>query len=302
VASLEPLNGTTPNELLALAASAEHGSEHAIGRAVVREARERELAVTPAQEFNATPGLGVEARVGGERVTVGQPEWLRKRGHDLGACQDRIAALQAEGKTVVLVARDARIAGIIAITDRLRSGGAVAVRALRELGIERIVMLTGDHPASARAVASEVGILEYHAGLMPAGKVARVEALRVETGSVAMVGDGINDAPALAAATVGIAMGATGTDVALETADVALIGDDLTRLPFVVGLSRRTVGIIGQNIRFSVAVKATFLALTVMGVTSLWLAVLADTGTSIVVVLNSLRLLRTTDGGRGLRN
>jgi Cd2+/Zn2+-exporting ATPase len=312
VADIVPLDNLQPDELLALAASAEDGSEHAVGRAVVHAAHDRGLTIAPAREFQAIPGVGVRAEAAGVPLAVGKPDWLRQLGYDTAPVQSRIAALQAQGKTVILVAREAGeprfdraadsgrgrapgLVGLIGITDGARAEGAAAVRALKALGIDRIAMLTGDNPATARAVAAEIGIDEYYAELMPADKVARVQRLRAEAGDVAMVGDGINDAPALAAATVGIAMGAAGTDVALETADVALMGDDLSRLPFAVRLSRQTVAIIRQNIVFSVLLKAAFIGLTLSGGASLWLAVLADTGTSVLVVLNSLRLMRARD-------
>jgi Cd2+/Zn2+-exporting ATPase len=226
---------------------------------------------------------------------VGRPEWLRQLGYETAPAASHLSRLRERGMTVVLVAQEQELAGAIAITDRSREVGGRVVRALRALGIDRIVMLTGDNRATAGAVAAEMGIAEFAAELMPAEKVEQVRRLQAEAGDVAMVGDGINDAPALAVATVGIAMGADGTDVALETADVALMGDDLSRLPFAIGLSRRTAAVIHQNIAFSVAVKLAFLLLTLAGITSLWLAVLADTGTSVLVVLNSLRLLRVRE-------
>jgi Cd2+/Zn2+-exporting ATPase len=297
VTDLLPLDGARTEELLVLAASVEHGSEHALGHAIVRAAAAAELPLQPADDFEAVPGLGVRARLNGAEITMGKPEWLREMGLATTPVDTRVAELQSEGKSVVLVGRENALIGLIAIRDQSRATGAAVMRAVRGLGIDRIAMLTGDNPATARAVAEEMGITEYHAGLMPAEKVACVERLRAEAGEIAMVGDGINDAPALAAATVGIAMGAAGTDVAIETADVALMGDDLSRLPFVIALSRRTVRTIRQNIVFSLAVKTAFILLTLAGYSPLWLAVLADTGTSVLVVINSLRLLRSPDHG-----
>jgi Cd2+/Zn2+-exporting ATPase len=166
------------------------------------------------------------------------------------------------------------------------------MRALARVGIERTVMLSGDSEATARAVASEAGVDDVRAGLLPDQKVAAIEALLDEYGTVAMVGDGVNDAPALARATVGIAMGAAGTDTALETADVALMGDDLSKLPFAIRLGRRSRQVIGQNVAFSLGIKAIFLALAMVGVANLWMAVFADVGASIIVTLNGMRLLR----------
>jgi Cd2+/Zn2+-exporting ATPase len=224
-----------------------------------------------------------------------------------GFIRDQVEGLEADGLTVMIVARETDPMenedwdfGIIALADTVRGRSRVAVAALREAGIQRTVMLTGDNEGTARAVAAQVGVDEFRANLLPEDKVGAIDALLAEYGRVAMVGDGVNDAPALARATVGIAMGAAGTDTALETADIALMADDLSRLPLAMRLSRRALGVIKQNIGLSLLIKAVFLALALPGYATLWMAVFADMGASLIVILNGMRLLAdetiTTDG------
>ena len=204
----------------------------------------------------------------------------------------RLEEMAAAGRTPVLVARDERPIGIIAVADRPREAAKAAIDLLRAQGVKRIVMLTGDSEGTAKAIAAELGVDEFHAELLPEDKVAAVEALRTTHGSVAMVGDGVNDAPALATADVGIAMGAAGSDAALETADIALMADELLKLPYAFRLSRATVRNIKANLAISIVLKAAFVVAAVAGVATLWMAVLADTGASVVVIANALRLLR----------
>ena len=185
-----------------------------------------------------------------------------------------------------------RTIGIIGLADELRPGARDAVSRLRREGVSHVIMLTGDNLNTARAIAAQTGVDEFHAELLPEDKVRAIDALRRAHGPVAMVGDGVNDAPALAAADVGIAMGAAGTDAALETADVALMADDLSKLPYLRRLGRATVRNVRANIAFSLALKAVFLALAVAGVATLWMAVVADMGASLLVIANGLRLLR----------
>jgi Cd2+/Zn2+-exporting ATPase len=205
---------------------------------------------------------------------------------------DRVLAIDAAGKTAVIVACDERAIGIIVVADRARESGRDAVDLLRSQGIARIVMLTGDGAGTAQAMAAELGVDEVRAELLPEDKVAAIEELRREHGSVAMVGDGVNDAPALAMADVGIAMGAAGSDAALETADVALMADELLRVPYTFRLSRATVRNIRTNLAISVVLKAAFVVAAVTGVATLWMAVLADTGASVIVIANAMSLLR----------
>ena len=232
----------TRDELLALAAAAESRSEHPLARAVVTAAQREGLTLAEVQDVTSIVGLGVAARVGGQVVRVGAVDLFHlSEGTPLPA--EKMAAveqLQREGKTIVLVERGSHLLGLIGLADRPRPDAQPTMQALTRLGIRSLVMLTGDHERVAEVMAAEVGIGQYRAGLMPEDKVAAIRQLREEYGEVAMVGDGVNDAPALATASVGIAMGASGSDVALETADVALMSDDLSRLPFTVALSRQT--------------------------------------------------------------
>ena len=195
----------------------------------------------------------------------------------------------------MLLSNEKEPIGIIAIADKVRPEARDSIAALRKSGVRRILMLTGDNIGTARAVADQLGIDEFHAELLPDDKVRIVRELEASGERVAFVGDGVNDAPALATATVGLAMGAAGTDVALETADIALMGDDLTRLPFALGLSRRTLRIIKQNIWFSIAIKGVFLVLALFGWATLWMAVASDMGASLLVIANGLRALRVRD-------
>ena len=208
------------------------------------------------------------------------------------AMHDRVDTISAKGRTPVLVARDGEAVGIIALADRPREAGRDTLDLLRRQGIESLVMLTGDSYGTAKAIAEELGVDEFRAELLPQDKVTAIDELRRRFGSVAMVGDGVNDAPALASADVGIAMGAAGSDAALETADVALMADDLLKIPYAFRLSRATVRNIKVNLAVSMAMKVAFVALAVTGVATLWMAVLADTGASVNVIANALRLLR----------
>jgi Zn2+/Cd2+-exporting ATPase len=244
----------------------------------------------PVRRFRAVPGMGVRAEVDGRLYFVGRPRLLGAAGEEF-ALQRAVAALERQGKTAVVVGDEDHALGVIAVSDPLRPGAGEAVRRLKRLGVA-VTMLTGDNLDTAAAVAAQAGIDDVQAGLLPADKVAAVTALGTRYGDVAMVGDGVNDAPALAAASLGVAMGAAGSDAALETADIALMGDDLRQVPQTVLLARRTTRIIWQNIAFSVAVKAVFLALAPLGLVTLWLAVFADMGTSLLVTGNGLRLFR----------
>ena len=289
VSDVVALNGWSRDDVLRLAAAVERDSEHALARAIVVAAGgdgHREV-----RRFRSLAGLGVRAEVDGRQVAVGRPELLGPHASD-PALVASLARLEAEGKTAVAVGDERGALGVIAVSDPLRPMAPAALAGLREAGVDRLVMLTGDNAATAAAVAKAAGVDDVRAGLMPADKVAAVHELRERHGAVAMVGDGVNDAPALAAADLGIAMGAAGTDAALDTADIALMGDDLTALPLLLRLSRRTGRIIRQNIAVSIVIKAVFLVLAPLGLTSLWLAVFADMGTSLLVTGNGLRLHR----------
>jgi Cd2+/Zn2+-exporting ATPase len=237
--------------------------------------------------------MGAEADVDGHRVIVGNARMLAERHVTSPVDPDgRLPALTGNGRSIVFVVVDGALAGTIALSDRPREAARDTVDRLREHGVGQVAILTGDHPDAARAIATAVGVDEYYAALTPDQKHARVRRLREAHGPILMVGDGINDAPALAAADVGVAMGAAGSDAALETADVALMSDELLKLPYAVRLARATLRNIKTNVAISLALKAAFLVLAVTGSATLWMAVLADTGASVIVVGNALRLLR----------
>lgn len=293
VSRIIPLGQHTEDEVLRIAAAIEAHSEHPIAGAIVRLADERQIDYTRADQFMSITGRGAQGVVNGTSYYAGSPRWFREQDmyEDV---QHEIAVSEFEqaGETVVLIGSESERIGMIAVSDELRESSRAVIADLRQAGIARSIMLTGDNEGTARAVSSRLDRIDYRAQLLPQDKV---EALRelMRDGRVAMVGDGVNDAPALAAATVGIAMGAAGSDTALETADIALMGDDLTKLPYAIRLSRRTVKIIKQNIIISLAVKALFFALIFSGHSTLWMAVLADTGTSLLVIANGMRLLRS---------
>jgi Cd2+/Zn2+-exporting ATPase len=284
--------GAAADEVLRQAAAIESRSEHPIARAIVAHARERGLGVPSAEQVTLVPGLGAEGDVDGVHVLVGNDRLLAARGVAPGYDTPAIKRARDEGKSVVLVAVRGTYAGAFALADRSRENAREAITLLREQGVRRIAMLTGDEQRSAARVALEVNVDEYHAQLLPEQKHALVRQLHARYGTVVMVGDGINDAPALAAADVGIAMGAAGSDVALETADVALMSDELLRVPYAIRLARATLRNVRMNVAISLALKAAFLVMAINGTATLWMAVLADTGATVLVVGNALRLLR----------
>jgi Cd2+/Zn2+-exporting ATPase len=290
--NVTPLNGMLPERIVQLAGSLELRSEHPIGRAIVAHAEEAGITLESVQAFESLPGLGAEALVGGARVVLGSHRLFEDRGICSAAVDERMDTLARDGRSMVIVGTATEPIGIIGVADRLRESARDAVQLLRDHGIAHLALLTGDHEPAARAFALSVGIDEVRADLLPEDKVTAVETLRARYGTVAMVGDGINDAPALAAADVGIAMGVAGSDAALETADVALMSDELLKIPYALRLSRATVRNIRANIGFSLALKGAFLAMAVLGYATLWMAVVADMGASLVVIGNALRLLR----------
>ncbi|HEX2924369.1 MAG TPA: heavy metal translocating P-type ATPase [Chloroflexota bacterium] len=291
VTDVVALNGYDRRELLAAAAALEARSEHPLAQAILKRASQEGVEVPEVQQFRALPGLGAEGCVGGRSYFVGSARLARERMGGDELFPEVVDRLQEEGKTVVVLGSDDHLMGMVAAADRLRAESQEAVAALHQTGVEHVVLLTGDNPRTAAAIATEVGADGYQAELLPEDKRGAVDELLDRYGRVAMVGDGVNDAPALARSTVGIAMGAAGTDTALETADVALMGDDLSRLPYLMGLSRRTVRTIKENVALSIAVKAIFVVLASAGMANLWMAVLADMGTSLLVIANGMRLL-----------
>ncbi|MFP4346360.1 MAG: heavy metal translocating P-type ATPase [Anaerolineales bacterium] len=278
---------------LQYAASVEAHSSHPLARAVVTEAKARNVSPLPVENVQILGGRGITGDVDGSTVVVASHAYCDTAvPHEEAICRTA-RSLDAEGKTVMLVVRDGEICSLVAVADTPRPDSRRALEALRRLGQVRTLMLTGDSPAVAHAVAQAVGIDEVRAGLLPEEKLAAVEKLVREGEVVAMVGDGVNDAPALARADVGIAMGAAGTAQAMETADVVLMGDDLSRLPFAVRLSRRTGRVVRANIIFALLIKALVFGLALAGLATLWMAIVADVGASFIVILNGLRLRRS---------
>jgi Cd2+/Zn2+-exporting ATPase len=292
VVDVVPVNGSSAGEILHAAASLEARSEHPIGRAIVERAAADGLALTPVTAFNALPGRGAEATVGSATVLVGSHRLFEERGLCSPDVESALDALAARGCSTVIVGSENRVVGVIGVADEVRESARDAIDLLRRHGIQHVALLTGDHEPAARALAESIGVEEYRADLLPEDKVTSVEALRARYGTIAMIGDGVNDAPALAAADVGFAMGVAGTDAALETADVALMADDLLKIPYTLRLSRATARNIRANITFSIALKAVFLVMAITGTATLWMAVAADMGASLIVIGNALRLLR----------
>ncbi|OUM86168.1 MAG: cadmium transporter [Bacillus thermozeamaize] len=294
VTDLLPASEQTEEELLRLAAGLEARSEHPLARAIIQRADEREIPYAPARSFYAVPGKGAEGEIDGIRYWIGKPSWAEEKGLNTDPLMARIGALQKQGKTVMLLGTEEEILGLVAVSDPVRPQSVDAILRLRRYGI-KTRMLTGDNRSTAAAIAQQVGVDDYEAELLPEEKLQQVRLLLRQYGTAAMVGDGINDAPALAAASVGIAMGGAGTDTALETADVVLMGDDLLKLPFAIHLGQRAVRVIRQNIAFSLGTKLLAVLLVFPGWLTLWLAILADMGATILVTLNGMRLFRTRE-------
>lgn len=291
VVEVVPLSGHTERELVERAAGMEVHSEHPIARAVLKYAAKLGVSPLEAADFQVIKGKGARARFGQREFWLGSHRYVEERGQETPGIHELLETMAGSGKTVVAIGNEEHVCGLISLADEVRPGTRETLEELRDLGVRHLIMLTGDNAPTAQAVAEAVGVDEVLAELLPEDKVGAIERLVAKYGEVAMVGDGVNDAPALARSTIGIAMGAAGTDAAIETADVALMADDLSRLPWLVEHSRRTLRIIRQNIVFSLGVKAAFLILTFIGFSSLWGAIAADTGASLLVVFNGLRLL-----------
>jgi len=286
------VEGWSESQVLALAASAEAGSEHPIARAIVEAAQRRDLSFAAPEQTTSYPGRGVEAVVSGERVMVGSPAWFEEMGMTLPArLRERLARLEAAGQTAMVVGvNGSGPVALLAVADQLRPEARQAVQALKRLGL-RVVMLTGDNARVAEAIGEELGVDEVHAGLLPEEKMQVLAELERRWGPVAMVGDGVNDAPALAKAAVGVAMGRSGTDVALETADVVLMSDDLSRLEGAIRLGRRAEWVVRQNLAFAFGVMAVLVTGALSGWLDLTHGVIGHEGSTVLVALNGLRLL-----------
>ena len=292
VVDIRPVGVHSADEVLALAAAVERRSEHPLARAVVSAAEIRGLTIRNADAFEATTGGGARAIVDGAAHVIGSPAFIQGLRHDVTVVETDVERLQSQGSTVVLLANDDAILGVIAIADTVREQSSNAVAQLHSLGIEQVVMLTGDNERTAAAIAERVGIDEVGAGMSPADKAGRVEALIEQYGHVAMVGDGVNDAPPLAAASVGIAMGTAGSDVAIETADIALMADDLDKLTEAIRIGRRTRGVVRQNLVLSFIILAVLVPGALLGVIALPLAVLAHELSELAVIINGTRMAR----------
>lgn len=293
VQKLVPLGQHSETELLSLAASIESRSEHPLAQAILREARSRKIAFEVADDIQAIQGKGATARILGREFWLGSPRYLRERCGRLPSIEEEIQKLEAAGQSTVVVGESEHVRGLIGLSDSIRPNARQAIEELRKSGIEHVVMLTGDNRAAGAAVAAAVGVDEVVSELLPEAKVAAIESLVLKFGKVAMIGDGVNDAPAMARASMGIAMGTAGTDAALETADVSLMGDNLRDVAWLIRLSRRTLTIIRQNVWAALGVKTLFMLLALFGQTSLWAAIAADMGTSFLVIINGLRLLHS---------
>lgn len=289
-----PMPGVTETELLSVAVAVESRSDHPLAGAIVRDGRARLDGQDPPSPsaVTAVTGRGVRADVEGDEVLIGNTALFAANGGVDPAVTAALDQLQAGGRTIMIVKRADRFLGVLGLMDTPRAAARDAVAALQGVGIRRAIMLSGDHQLVAESIARQVGLTAAWGDLMPEDKVTAIEKLRAEEGKVAMVGDGVNDAPALAHATVGIAMGAAGSDVALETADIALMGDDLTKLPVIIGLSRKASGIIRQNLYLSLGMVAFLIPATILGYVGIGVAVVFHEGSTLIVVANALRLLR----------
>ena len=290
VTDLLPEEGIGEATLLQLAASAERGSEHPIGQAIVQKAREQKLALSEPQRFEALRGKGIRAMVENSEVLVGTLALMRESGLDAAAWQQQVEALERNGKTTMLVAQNGQIIGVLAVADTVKENAAAAIRQLHEMGIQT-AMITGDNPRTAEAIARQVGIDHVRAGVLPDGKVAEVRALQEKFGTVAFVGDGINDAPALTQANVGVAIG-TGTDIAIESSDVTLVRGDLSALVKAVRLSKATFRKIRQNLFWAFFYNVIMIPLAIIGWMHPVLAEIAMAMSSITVVTNANLLRR----------
>lgn len=286
-------------ELLSIITALEYRSQHPLASAIMKKAEEENITYSDVQveDFSSITGKGIKGIVNGTTYYIGSPKLFKELltndfDKDL---EQNVTTLQNQGKTAMIIGTEKEILAVIAVADEVRESSKEILQKLHQLGIKKTIMLTGDNKGTANAIGGQVGVSDIEAELMPQDKLDFIKQLRSEYGNVAMVGDGVNDAPALAASTVGIAMGGAGTDTALETADVALMGDDLRKLPFTVKLSRKTLNIIKANITFAIAIKFIALLLVIPGWLTLWIAILSDMGATLLVALNGLRLMRVKE-------
>jgi len=287
-----PFDDHTEQEILQRAAALEANSEHPMARAVLRKAEDEGIYPESATDFQAVKGKGAQAVLDGRNFWIGSHRLMEEQGGESREIHEKVEQLEDAGHTVVALGNDQHVCGLLTVADPLRDDARTAMETLKASGIEKLMMVTGDNEGTARAVARAAGVDEYRSELLPEDKVTEVEKLIAEYESVGMIGDGVNDAPAMATSGFGVAMGAMGTDVAIETADVALMSDELPKLTWLINHSRRTLRTIKQNVIFALGLKAVFIILAFFGLATLWMAIAADMGASLVVIFNGLRLLR----------
>jgi Cd2+/Zn2+-exporting ATPase len=298
VTRVVPINSTDEAAIVRIAAAIDTHSDHPLAQAVVKYAEEHGIDFPRSENYQARTGRGAEAEIAGHHYFVGNHRFTHELEVYSNAIEKVLADIEEQGQSVVIVGQKphancaGEVLGIIAVGDMMRPNAPDAIRSLHAAGVQKVVMLSGDNHRTVNAIARQAGVDEAHGDLLPDQKIERIRQLLAAHKQVGMIGDGVNDAPAMAAATVGIAMGAAGTDTAIETADIALMKDDLSKVAEAVHLGRRTVRVIQFNIAFAIAVKLVFLVLAVFGYTSLWLAIAADTGATLIVIANALRLLR----------
>ena len=292
VTDIIPMNNQREETILQLAASIESHSEHPLGETIVNYVKERGLNLQTVDTFESLPGMGVKARIGTQEYCIGNKRLFSQFSIPIDKALVQISKLEKQGKTIVLLGSQKELLGIIAVADKVRREAKDVIQTLKQEGIKKVIMLTGDNEGTAESIAREVGVDEYYAKLLPEDKVAAVKKLKEKYSYIAMVGDGVNDAPAMAEANAGIAMGAAGTDIAIETSDFVLMSDDLAKIPYIIKLSRRTISNIRQNIVVSLLVIAFLVPVALCGWIGLVPGLLINEIGGLIVIVNGLRLLR----------
>ncbi len=292
VQKIIPLTGYTEQDILQKAAALEKSSEHPLAKAILRKSQDLNINIERAENFQIIKGKGAEAKINGELFWIGSHRFMHEKMQEDEHVHKIASELEGAGHSIIALGNQQHVIGLISVADSPRPSIRETIDKLKNLGIKQIVMLTGDNKQTAKALAKITGVDEYFAELLPEDKVKVLEGLKKNWKHIAMVGDGVNDAPAMAVASLGIAMGGIGTDVAIETSDVTLMSDDISKLPWLVAHARKTLQIIKMNIGFSLGLKFIFLTLNLFGLATLWMAITADTGASLLVVFNGLRLLK----------
>ena len=294
VSTVKSYNGFSENKVMGIAYSIEKMSEHHLAKAIIGYAKSKNIKPFKVDKFRSISGRGIEAEINGKKYYLGNHRLFKEKKLCNKVVDNDVKKLESKDKTVVYLGQDNKTIGVIAIADTLRNNAKETIKELKRLGIKKIAMLTGDNESVAKNVSSELEIDQYQAELLPQDKLNFINKFQEKYRNVVMVGDGINDAPALNLANVGIAMGGGGSDTALESSDIALLKDDLSKIPFIYRVSRKVTLLIRQNISFAIAVKLVFLILAGLGIATLWMAVIADVGATVLVVFNGLRALSIT--------